>query len=310
MMVDDCTEVNTTTDEKVTLGSLIVARGKGSKLYIHIRRSPRAFQSIDNDEKTELWHKRLVTELKKESILSKKYFYPENDDEHGADDGLMLKVNQTVMKDFILILPLPMPPICYPLSGKESFEKQMVYKLKNLNSILLDRGTRPIVVKGFSQKKDDDMLECWQETLEELPQLKQEFEQIFAMKDLGPEQIHPEAIYFPHKRATKGLISWAIKIAAQKCWLVYNKLSSAAQNEACKELLWVEKFFWQENLFQHATYRDATLKDGMVELNKVQTDDNASDMMTKAVTEKSEDLLLSLSRMRTSPRLQKMKNLF
>ncbi|GJX38414.1 putative RNA-directed DNA polymerase [Tanacetum coccineum] len=60
---------------KVTLGSLIVARGKReSKLYMtHPKISKSIVNAIDNDDMTELWHKRLGHMSEKGmSILSKK----------------------------------------------------------------------------------------------------------------------------------------------------------------------------------------------------------------------------------------------
>ncbi|GKG35844.1 retrovirus-related pol polyprotein from transposon TNT 1-94, partial [Tanacetum coccineum] len=60
---------------KVTLGSLIVARGKReSKLYMtHLKISKSIVNAIDNDDMTELWHKRLGNMSEKGmSILSKK----------------------------------------------------------------------------------------------------------------------------------------------------------------------------------------------------------------------------------------------
>nr|GFA75333.1 retrovirus-related Pol polyprotein from transposon TNT 1-94 [Tanacetum cinerariifolium] len=60
---------------KVTLGSLIVARGKReSKLYMtHSKISNSIVNAVDNDDMTELWHKRLGHMSEKGmSILSKK----------------------------------------------------------------------------------------------------------------------------------------------------------------------------------------------------------------------------------------------
>ncbi|GKC95660.1 putative RNA-directed DNA polymerase [Tanacetum coccineum] len=60
---------------KVTLGSMIVARGKReSKLYMtHPKISKSIFNAIDNDDMTELWHKRLGHMSEKGmSILSTK----------------------------------------------------------------------------------------------------------------------------------------------------------------------------------------------------------------------------------------------
>ncbi|GJZ81343.1 putative RNA-directed DNA polymerase [Tanacetum coccineum] len=60
---------------KVTLGSLIVTRGRReSKLYMtHLKISKSIFNAVDNDDMTELWHKRLGHMSEKGmSILSKK----------------------------------------------------------------------------------------------------------------------------------------------------------------------------------------------------------------------------------------------
>ncbi|GJV58461.1 putative RNA-directed DNA polymerase [Tanacetum coccineum] len=65
---------------KVTLGSLIVARGKReSKLYMtHPKISKSIVNAVDNDDMTELWHKRLGHMSEKGmSILSKKNVYLE-----------------------------------------------------------------------------------------------------------------------------------------------------------------------------------------------------------------------------------------
>ncbi|GJU87269.1 retrovirus-related pol polyprotein from transposon TNT 1-94 [Tanacetum coccineum] len=57
---------------KVTLGSLIVARGKReSKLYMtHPKISKSIVNAIDNDDMTELWHKRLGHMSEKRDVYS------------------------------------------------------------------------------------------------------------------------------------------------------------------------------------------------------------------------------------------------
>ncbi|GKD09198.1 hypothetical protein Tco_1188883 [Tanacetum coccineum] len=70
--------------------------------------------------------------------------------------------------------------------------------------------------------------------------------------------------------------------------------------EACKELLWL-KMFLQELGFKQQRY--AVLCDnqnGMFELNKVYTDDNASDMLTKAVAKENLKICCSFARMANS----------
>ncbi|GJX87298.1 hypothetical protein Tco_0339312, partial [Tanacetum coccineum] len=109
-----------------------------------------------------------------------------------------------------------------------------------------------------------------------------------------------------------GAVSWQSRL--QKCVaLSTTEAEYVAATEACKELLWLKRFL-QELGFKQQRYavlcdnqstihlaknsmfhkrtkhidiryhwiRDA-IEDGMFELNKVHTDDNASDMLTKAV---------------------------
>ncbi|GKA92256.1 putative RNA-directed DNA polymerase [Tanacetum coccineum] len=110
----------------------------------------------------------------------------------------------------------------------------------------------------------------------------------------------------------RGTVSWQSRL--QKCVaLSTTEAEYMATTEACKELLWLKRFL-QEFGFKQQRYavlcdnqsaihlaknsmfhkrtkhidiryhwiRDA-IEDGMFELNKVHTDDNASDMLTKAV---------------------------
>ncbi|GJX06108.1 hypothetical protein Tco_0194040 [Tanacetum coccineum] len=110
----------------------------------------------------------------------------------------------------------------------------------------------------------------------------------------------------------RGAVSWQSRL--QKCVAMSTtEAEYMAATEACKELLWLKRFL-QELGFKQQRYavlcdnksaihlaknsmfhkrtkhidiryhwiRDA-IEDGMFELNKVHTDDNASDMLTKAV---------------------------
>ncbi|GKB60954.1 putative RNA-directed DNA polymerase, partial [Tanacetum coccineum] len=119
-----------------------------------------------------------------------------------------------------------------------------------------------------------------------------------------------------------GAVSWQSRL--QKCVaLSTTEAEYMAATEACKELLWLKRFL-QELGFKQQRYavlcdnqsaihlaknsmfhkrtkhidiryhwiRDA-IEDGMFELNKVHTDDNASDMLTKAVAREKLKLCLS-----------------
>nr|GEW15332.1 hypothetical protein [Tanacetum cinerariifolium] len=81
-----------------------------------------------------------------------------------------------------------------------------------------------------------------------------------------------------------GAVSWQSRL--QKCVaLSITEVEYVAATKACKELLWLK--------------RDA-IEDGMFELNKVHTDDNASDMLTKAVAREKLKICCSFAGMANS----------
>ncbi|GJS25062.1 putative RNA-directed DNA polymerase [Tanacetum coccineum] len=126
-----------------------------------------------------------------------------------------------------------------------------------------------------------------------------------------------------------GAVSWQSRL--QKCVaLSTTEAEYVAATEACKELLWLKRFL-QELGFKQQRYavlcdnqstihlaknsmfhkrtkhidiryhwiRDA-IEDGMFELNKVHTDDNASDMLTKAVAREKLKICCSFAGMANS----------
>ncbi|GJU85033.1 putative RNA-directed DNA polymerase [Tanacetum coccineum] len=126
-----------------------------------------------------------------------------------------------------------------------------------------------------------------------------------------------------------GAVSWQSRL--QKCVaLSTTEAEYMAATEACKELLWLKRFL-QELGFKQQRYavlcdnqsaihlaknsmfhkrtkhidiryhwiRDA-IEDGMFELNKVHTDDNASDMLTKAVAREKLKVCCSIAGMANS----------
>nr|GEU96520.1 retrovirus-related Pol polyprotein from transposon TNT 1-94 [Tanacetum cinerariifolium] len=126
-----------------------------------------------------------------------------------------------------------------------------------------------------------------------------------------------------------GAVSWQSRL--QKCVaLSTTEAEYVASMEACKELLWLKRFL-QELGFKQQRYavlcdnqsaiqlaknsmfykrtkhidvryhciRDA-IEDGMFELNKVHTDDNASDMLTKAVAREKLKICCSFAGMANS----------
>ncbi|GJV14657.1 putative RNA-directed DNA polymerase [Tanacetum coccineum] len=128
---------------------------------------------------------------------------------------------------------------------------------------------------------------------------------------------------------TRGAVSWQSRL--QKCVaLSTTEAEYVAATKACKELLWLKRFL-QELGFKQQRYavlcdnqstihlaknsmfhkrtkhidiryhwiRDA-IEDGMIELNKVHTDDNASDMLTKAVAREKLKICCSFAGMANS----------
>ncbi|GJW74762.1 putative RNA-directed DNA polymerase [Tanacetum coccineum] len=93
-----------------------------------------------------------------------------------------------------------------------------------------------------------------------------------------------------------GAISWQSRL--QKCVsLSTTEDEYVAATEACKELLWLKRTKHID--IRYHWIRDA-IEDGMFELNKVHTDDNASDMLTKAVAREKLKICCSFAGMANS----------
>ncbi|GJT06841.1 putative RNA-directed DNA polymerase [Tanacetum coccineum] len=111
---------------------------------------------------------------------------------------------------------------------------------------------------------------------------------MYVMVCTRPDLAHAVGVVSRFLSNPGGAVSWQSRL--QKCVaLSTTEAEYVAATEACKELLWLKRFL-QELGFKQQRYavlcdnqiRDA-IEDGMFELNKVHTDDNASDMLTKAV---------------------------
>ncbi|GJX04449.1 putative RNA-directed DNA polymerase [Tanacetum coccineum] len=93
-----------------------------------------------------------------------------------------------------------------------------------------------------------------------------------------------------------GAVSWQSRL--QKCVaLSTTEAEYVAATEACKELLWLKRTKHID--IRYHWIRDA-IEDGMFELNKVHTDDNASDMLTKAVAREKLKICCSFAGMANS----------
>ncbi|GJW87712.1 hypothetical protein Tco_0163052 [Tanacetum coccineum] len=102
---------------------------------------------------------------------------------------------------------------------------------------------------------------------------------------------------------TGGAVSWQSRL--QKYVALYTtEAEYVAATEACKELLWL-KWFLQELGFKQQRYavlcdNQNAIEDGMFELNKVHTDDNASDMLTKVIAREKLKICCSFTGMANS----------
>ncbi|GKE03965.1 putative RNA-directed DNA polymerase, partial [Tanacetum coccineum] len=100
-----------------------------------------------------------------------------------------------------------------------------------------------------------------------------------------------------------GAVSWQSRL--QKCVaLSTTETEYMATTEACKELLWLKRFL-HELAFKQQRYailcdNQNAIEDDMFELNKVHTDDNASDMLTKAVAREKLKMCCSIAGMANS----------
>ncbi|GJY26434.1 putative RNA-directed DNA polymerase [Tanacetum coccineum] len=93
-----------------------------------------------------------------------------------------------------------------------------------------------------------------------------------------------------------GAVSWQSRL--QKCVaLSTTEAEYVAATEAFKELLWLKRTKHID--IRYHWIRDA-IEDGMFEINKVHTDDNASDMLTKAVAREKLKICCSFTGMANS----------
>ncbi|GJX35797.1 hypothetical protein Tco_0247354 [Tanacetum coccineum] len=110
-----------------------------------------------------------------------------------------------------------------------------------------------------------------------------------------------EAVKLIFRISCRGELFHAIK-NAKVIAFVYNKSVCAAKRSVQRTMV-VERFL--QELFKQQRYatlynqRDA-IKDGMFELNKVHMDDNASDMLTNAVTREKLKICCSFAGMANS----------
>ncbi|GJY78963.1 retrovirus-related pol polyprotein from transposon TNT 1-94 [Tanacetum coccineum] len=166
--------------------------------------------------------------------------------------------------------------------------------------------------EGFQVKRKEDYVCRLQKSLYGLKQAPRQwykkFELVIRKARLSKAIFRSLFVHFQkfgndELYSSWGAVSWQSRL--QKCVaLSTTEAEYMAATEACKELLWLKRFL-QELGFKQQRYavlcdNQNAIEDGMFELNKVHTDDNASDMLTKAVAREKLKVCCSIAGMANS----------
>ncbi|GJZ82180.1 putative RNA-directed DNA polymerase [Tanacetum coccineum] len=153
---------------KVTLGSLIVARGKReSKLYMtHPKISKSIVNAIDNDDMTELWHKRLG---------------------HMSEKGMSILSKKNVLSG---VHDINLKKCSHCLAGKQTrlaFKSRSPFRMKNILDLVHSDVCGPMKTKTlggcsyFVTFIDDHSRKVWVYTLKTKDQVLDVFKQFHAL---------------------------------------------------------------------------------------------------------------------------------
>ncbi|GJR18120.1 putative RNA-directed DNA polymerase [Tanacetum coccineum] len=153
---------------KVTLGSLIVARGKReSKLYMtHPKISKSIVNVVDNDDMTELWHKRLG---------------------HISEKGMSILSKKNVLSS---VHDIDLKKCSHYLAGKETrlaFKNRSPFRLENMLDLVHSDVCGPMKTKTLSGCSyfvtftDDHSRKVWVYTLKTKDQVLDVFKQFHAL---------------------------------------------------------------------------------------------------------------------------------